>query len=98
MIPICPYPPPQLLPVQYSPQILPASSAAYLPQLSLPGQLVNQQQSVESPFWLTFVFGNISHCNGCKGKILRGENKRPLPPPDKAVLYHTLWTSTLVVL
>lgn len=47
-----------------------------------------QQRLVDTPFWLVFIFGNISRCNGCKGKILRDDNKRPLPPPDDIVFGH----------
>lgn len=50
-----------------------------------------QQQErcfVETPFWLTFICGNISRCNGCKGKISRDANKKVLPPPDDIVLGH----------
>ena len=83
----CHYPPPQLLPVQYSPQVFP-SSTVYPAQFPTAGQSASQRQFVENPFWLTFVFGNISRCNGCKGKIQRGENKRPLPPPDDIVFGH----------
>ena len=34
-----------------------------------------------------FFRGNISRCNGCKGKIGR-QGKKPLPPPDDVVLRH----------
>ena len=29
-----------------------------------------------------------ARCNGCKGKIQRGEDKKPLPPPNDIVLGH----------
>ena len=38
--------------------------------------------SVNFPFWICFVKGNISRCNGCKNKIGR------LPPPQDIVLQH----------
>ena len=53
---------------------------------SLPNQL--QQKLIETPFWVAFIFGNVSRCSACKGKLLRDENKRPLPPPDDKVLGH----------
>ena len=43
--------------------------------------------AVDSPFWVAFLFGNVSRCNGCKGKIQRLDGK-PLPPPDDLVLGH----------
>lgn len=39
-------------------------------------------------FWLMLVSGNISRCQGCSGKILRGADGKPLPPPDDIVLQH----------
>lgn len=39
---------------------------------------------VGSPFWFCFVQGNISHCNGCT----RGQDKKPLPPPDNLMVCH----------
>ena len=47
-----------------------------------------QHPLVDSPFWLVFLFGNVSRCNGCKGKILRDDDKRPLPPPHDIVFGH----------
>lgn len=44
--------------------------------------------SVESPFWVALLFGNVSRCNGCKGKIRRGPDNKPLPPPDNIILGH----------
>lgn len=38
--------------------------------------------SVHVPFWIYFVKGNISRCNGCKNRIGR------LPPPGDIVLQH----------
>ena len=51
-------------------------------------QSTSQRPSVESPFWVTLLFGNVSRCNGCKGKIARGPDNKPLPPPDNLVLGH----------
>ena len=39
-------------------------------------------------FWIMLVSGNISHCQGCGGKILRDASNNPLPPPDDDVLQH----------
>ena len=52
-------------------------------------QVVIQQSrpAVESPFWVTFLFGNVSRCNGCKGKIQRLDGKL-LPAPDDLVVGH----------
>lgn len=43
---------------------------------------------LETPFWVCFVRGNISRCNGCKGRIARNANGKPLPPLDNLVLRH----------
>ena len=43
---------------------------------------------VETPFWIVFIFGNVSRCNGCKGRICRDQDKKVLPPPDDIVLGH----------
>ena len=39
-------------------------------------------------FWIVFVTGNISRCQGCLGKIGRGPDGKPLPPPDDLVVQH----------
>ena len=52
-----------------------------------PFVLPEQRPSINSPLWISFVHGNISRCNGCKGKIGR-IGKRPLPPPDDIVFRH----------
>ena len=33
-------------------------------------------------FWVMIVSGNISRCQGCSEKILRGVDGKSLPPPD----------------
>ena len=73
--------------IHASPEV---SSHSSLPQLVSTGSQPNQlqQKLVETPFWVAFIFGNVSRCCGCKGKILRDDNKRPLPPPDDIVLGH----------
>ena len=43
---------------------------------------------VGGPFWICFLHGNIQRCNGCKGRIRRREDKKPLPPPDDIVALH----------
>ena len=55
-----------------------------------PGVSYSQERrpSVESPFWILFIFGNISRCNGCKGRISRDQNKKLLPPLDDIVFGH----------
>ena len=39
-------------------------------------------------FWVVFVGGNISRCQGCSGKIMRDSNGKPLPPPNDLVMQH----------
>ena len=48
----------------------------------------HQRPCVDTPFWLAFIFGNVSRCNGCKGKIARDVNNKALPPPDDIVFGH----------
>ena len=43
---------------------------------------------VDSPFWVAFLFGNVSRCNGCKGKISHQIDNKPLPPPNDLILGH----------
>ena len=74
------------------------NSSFIVPQPSLSSNFVVSQSSaispqqqrprVDTPFWMVFIFGNVSRCNGCKGRISRGEDKKPLPPPDDIVLGH----------
>ena len=42
----------------------------------------NTRPAVGDPFAVCFVQGNISRCNGCKGRIRQGDDGKPLPPPD----------------
>ena len=77
----CPYAPP-LVPTRpghthASPRVL-----SPLPVSSFP------HEHVETPFWIVFIFGNISRCNGCKGRISRSVDNKVLPPPDDIVLGH----------
>ena len=55
-----------------------------------PSAILTQKQrpSVGSPFGVTFTFGNVSRCNGDKGRIFRDENKKLLPPPDDIAFGH----------
>ena len=75
--------PPPLIPTCFPYDPLPIP-----PHLSSVSQQTQLLPSVDTPFWLVFVFGNVSRCNGCKGKIHRDENKKPLPPPGDIVLRH----------
>ena len=62
-----------------------------VPQPSPNSNLMASQQQrpcVDTPFWLVFIFGNVSRCNGYKGRISIGEDKKPLSPPDDIVLGH----------
>lgn len=67
-----------------SPPPLISAASMYSPSPRLP----RERPCVETSFWLVFIFGNISRCNGCKGKICRDVNKKLLPPPDDIVLGH----------
>ena len=89
------YSPPPLIPAATT---LPTPSHAsqlhsptptYQPQYTKSCQQQLSRPCVESPFWLTFIFGNVSRCNGCKGRILRSDDKKPLPPPNDLVLYRS---------
>ena len=39
-------------------------------------------------FWVKIVSGNISRCQGCSERIIRGADGKPLSPPDDLVLQH----------
>ena len=39
-------------------------------------------------FYIMYISGNISRCQGCSGKILRTSTGKPLPPPDDLVVQH----------
>ena len=39
-------------------------------------------------FWIMFLMGNISRCQGCGGKIERGMDGKVLPPPGDLVIQH----------
>ena len=57
----------------------PSLSAAAENTVSPP---VQDKPPVQAPFWICFVKGNISRCNGCKRRIGR------LPPLEDIVLQH----------
>ena len=42
----------------------------------------------EDTFWLQFIKGNISRCNGCGKRDLRGVDGKPKPPPHDLCLQH----------
>ena len=52
---------------------------------------LDQKPFVDTPFWLALLFGNVSRCNGCKGKIARDANSKVLPPPDDIVFGHKVF-------
>ena len=63
-------------PVVFAPLIVPTATNIMSPCTS----------KVDSPFWLTFVKGNISRCAGCDKRNLRGEDgKRHEAPHDLCV-------------
>lgn len=78
------------LPVYHSPSSAFTTVSGMSSQQLDPGANFSQTQRaiVESPFWVAFIFGNFSRCNGCKGKISRDQNKKVLPPPDDIVFGH----------
>ena len=47
-----------------------------------------QPQPLQADIFLVIISGNISHCQGCSGKILREGDGKPLPPPDDLVMHH----------
>ena len=53
----------------------PSADVVYAPVVSMPS-LVDQDT-----FWLQFVRGNISRCNGCGKRDLRGEDGMPKSSP-----------------
>lgn len=71
--------PPLLISAILQPMVVPTSyttSSSTVARDSRPG--------VDMPFWLALIFGNVSRCNGCKGKIAQDANKI-LPTPDDIV-------------
>ena len=67
--------------------IMPQSG--HVSNVSFSTPVIQQRRpAVETQFWLCFVRGNISRCNGCKGKIGRSEGNKPLPPPQDVVFRH----------
>ena len=59
----------------------PPSTVPQIPEQPQPSQV--------DIFWVMMISGNISHCQGCSGKILRrGGDGKPLPPPDDLVMQH----------
>ena len=58
------------------------------PQLSASSSLSTSVIDPNYLFWVVLLSGNISHCQGCLGKILRSSDGKVLPPPDDLVLQH----------
>lgn len=93
---ICPTRPPplipqsfQLLPQVVSSSVFPVSPPPLIPAMQLRASSLQQQRPlVGSPLFVCFVQGNISQCNGCKGRIARATDKKPLPLPGDIVLRH----------
>ena len=77
--------PPQLLSTSttmgkpFVPATLPPFASANLQQPSQafrsppPLYYMPERPAIDSPFTVDFVHGNISRCNGCKGRISRGD-------------------------
>jgi len=77
--------PPPLIPAHLSPQYGSTPPGTLLPFVSSSCAIQSpslQRPPVETPFWVAFIFGNVSRCQGCKGRLARGENKTVLPPPN----------------
>ena len=66
-----------------SPLQNPQSTVPHGPQSIVP---LNPAQA--DIFLVMMLSGNISRCQGCSGKILRGGDGKPLPPPDDLVVQH----------
>ena len=79
--------PPPLLRASLSQCVTPPRKNYTIPPPEL-SQQHEQRPITESPFWVAFVFGNVSCCTGCKGRIRRAPDNKPLPPPDNLVLGH----------
>jgi len=77
-------------PLVHIPSVVPPGTVVSSPTAHILFSPIQQERrpSVETQFWLCFVHGNISRCNGCKGKIGRSEANRPLPPPGDIVFHH----------
>ena len=54
----------------------PSASVLYAPVVTVPDAMVKDQD-----FWLYFIKGNISRCNGCGKRDLRHKDGRPRAPP-----------------
>ena len=60
----------------------PTANVVYAPVVSVPSS------TEQDTFWLQFVRGNISRCNGCGKRDLRGEDGRPKPSPYDLCIQH----------
>ena len=71
-------------------QIVSSSGSRPSASLSHPSVLVQPSPRIEMSnlFWVMFLTGNISRCQGCGGKIERGADGKVLPPPNDLVVQH----------
>lgn len=86
-------PPPLPPPLVSTGSLVQQVSMSYAPSANvLYAPIVSMQQSGSLPdkeiFWLYFVKGNISRCNGCGKRDLRGDDGRPRPPPFDLCIQH----------
>ena len=62
--------PPPLIPAILQPQVVHYVPTTYTTSsFAVARDSQDQRPCVDTPFWLAFIFGNVSRCNGCKGKI-----------------------------
>ena len=74
---------------QSSPSLINAPMQVSTPLFYAPLYYSGETQSpAQDPFYLTFVKGNISRCNGCKKRNLRTPQGAPHPPPNDLCLQH----------
>ena len=78
--------PPPLIPAILQPPVVHFVPTSYATSSFTEAQdSQDQRPCVDTPFWLAFIFGNVSRC---KGKIARDANNKVLPPPDDIVFGH----------
>ena len=81
-------PPPLIPAILQSPVVQCVPTTYTTSSFAVAQDTLDQKPFVDTPFWLAFLFGNVSRCNGCKGKIARDVNSKVLPPPDDIVFGH----------